>query len=57
MLKTITTVDEYDAATQRIAELESFPEGTPEADELGELVAAVMEWDSMTTQPRGRREP
>jgi hypothetical protein len=45
MPKTIATVDEYDAATQRISELENFAEGTPQADELGELVAAVMEWD------------
>ena len=38
MPKTIATVEEYDAATQRISELEK-------ANELGELVAAVMEWD------------
>jgi hypothetical protein len=35
MPKTIATVDEYDAATQRISELENFAEGTPQADELG----------------------
>jgi hypothetical protein len=45
MPKTIATVDEYEAATQRISELENFPEGTPQAAELAELVAAVMEWD------------
>lgn len=43
--KTIATVDKYDAATQRISELESLAEVTPQANELGELAAAVMKWD------------
>jgi hypothetical protein len=46
MPKVISTVEEYDAATQRVSELQDYPEGTPEADELGELVAAVMAWDA-----------
>jgi hypothetical protein len=45
MRRTITTINEYEAATQRISELENFPEGTPQAEDLAELVAAVMEWD------------
>jgi hypothetical protein len=45
MQKPIKTLDEYNAATQRISELEDSPEGTPQANELAELVAAVVEWD------------
>lgn len=43
--KAITTVDEYERATQRIAELEKFPEGTPQAAEMAALIVDVMEWD------------
>jgi hypothetical protein len=45
MPNAITTVDDYDKVTQRIAELADCPEGTPQAVELAELVASVMEWD------------
>lgn len=43
----ITTLDDYEAATKRIAELADFPEGSPEAAEMAPLVAAVMEWDKL----------
>ena len=57
MPKAIATVDGYDEATQRISEIENFPEGTPQAAELAELVAAVMKWTKPTTTPRhGRNE-
>ncbi|WP_377840223.1 hypothetical protein [Bosea sp. UC22_33] len=41
----IATLDEYDAATERVRELADYPEGTPQADELARLVRAIMEWD------------
>lgn len=42
---TITTVEEYEDATKRIAELAGCLEGTPEEAELQALVAAVEKWD------------
>ena len=45
MPKKISTLDEYEAATQRVRELSDKPEGTPEAAELAELVEAIMDWD------------
>jgi hypothetical protein len=45
MTKPISTVDEYEAATERVRELADSEEGTPEAAELAELVSAIMEWD------------
>lgn len=41
----ITSIDEYEAATERVRELADFPEGSPQAAELAELVQAVMRWD------------
>lgn len=41
----ITSVDEYEAATQRAREIADSPEGSREATELAGLVAAIMEWD------------
>lgn len=41
----IGSIDAYEAATRRIVELEGAAEGTPEAAELKELVAAVSDWD------------
>ncbi|RYF31620.1 MAG: hypothetical protein EOO23_01925 [Comamonadaceae bacterium] len=41
----ITSLDEYEDATKRIRALADFPESTPQADELAELVQAIMEWD------------
>lgn len=43
----ISSLDEYEKATQRIRELSDAKEGTPEAEELAWLVAAVMEWDKL----------
>lgn len=42
---TITSIDDYETATQRVRELADGPEGTPEAAELADLVAAIMDWD------------
>jgi len=41
----ITSLDEYDAATERVRQLADYPEGTPQAEELARLVQAIMEWD------------
>jgi hypothetical protein len=41
----ITTVEEYEDATRRIAELSGCIEGSSEESELEALVAAVEKWD------------
>lgn len=41
----IASLDEYEAATERVRELADYPEGTPQADEMAGLVQAIMEWD------------
>lgn len=41
----ITSLDNYEAATERVRELADFPEGSPQANELAGLVQAIMEWD------------
>jgi hypothetical protein len=41
----IATVGEYEAALRRIIELEDFPEGSPEAVELAELIKGVADWN------------
>lgn len=42
---TISTVEEYDQATQRVAELAGCLEDTPEEAELIALVDAIARWD------------
>ncbi|MGO4405686.1 hypothetical protein AB4Z10_15665 [Bosea sp. RAF48] len=42
----ITSLDEYEAATERVRELADYPEGTPQAEELAGLVQAIMQWDN-----------
>ncbi len=41
----ISSLDEYEAATERVRELADYPEGTPQAEELAGLVRAIMQWD------------
>jgi hypothetical protein len=41
----ISTVEEYEDATKRIAELAGCVEDSPEEADLKELVAAVEKWD------------
>ncbi len=41
----IASLDEYEAATDRVRELADYPEGTPQAEELAVLVQAIMQWD------------
>ncbi len=42
----ITTVDEYEAATQEVQDLTGAPEGTPEERRLIDLVLAIETWDA-----------
>ncbi|SDH79802.1 hypothetical protein [Bosea robiniae] len=41
----ITSIDEYEAATQRVRELADYPEGSPQAAELAALVQVITQWD------------
>lgn len=41
----VTTVEEYEAATQEVQELSGAPEDSPEEARLIELVQAIQEWD------------
>lgn len=45
MTNPITSLDEYERATQRVAELSNFAEGTPQAEELHQLIADLRAWD------------
>lgn len=42
---TITSVEEYEAATARAQELMGAVEGSPEEAELAEISDAIMAWD------------
>ncbi len=42
---TITSIEEYEAATQRVRELADMPEGTPEAAEMADLITSITEGD------------
>lgn len=42
----ITTVDEYEAATREVQELNGAPEGSREAQWLIDLVEAIEAWDA-----------
>lgn len=53
----ITTVSQYEAAQERIAELIRFQSGTPEHQELTILLAAVTEYEKrFGATPRRRFE-
>lgn len=45
MTNPITSLEEYERATQRVAELANYAEGTPQAEELHRLVADIKAWD------------
>lgn len=42
----ITSVDEYEVATERVQQLSGCLEGTPEEAELEALVDAIAAWDA-----------
>ncbi|MGX1787053.1 hypothetical protein ACWIGM_09965 [Bosea sp. NPDC055332] len=45
MTNPITSLEEYERATQRVAELANYAEGTPQAEELHRLIADIKVWD------------
>jgi len=45
MTNPITSLDEYERATQRVADLANYAEGTPQAEELHRLIADIKAWD------------
>lgn len=45
MTNPITSLEEYERATQRAVELASYAEDTPQAEELRRLLADIEAWD------------
>lgn len=45
MTNPISSLEQYEAATQRVAELSNYAEDTPQADELGKLVTDIRAWE------------
>lgn len=50
----IESKDEFDAAAARANALSDVAEGTPAADELAELIAAIRDWEARR-EPEGHR--
>ncbi len=49
----VRCVDDYERATQRVAELGSPAEGSPEEAELIGLVEAIEKWEARHDDPEG----
>jgi len=47
MTNPITSLDDYERATQRVAELTNYAEVTPQSEELHRLIADIKAWDEM----------
>lgn len=47
MTNPITSLDEYERATQRVAELTNYAEDTPQCQELHRLITDIKAWDEM----------
>lgn len=47
MTNPITSLQDYERATQRVTELADYEEGTPQAEELHQLIDDIMAWDKM----------
>lgn len=45
MTNPITSLEEYERATQRVAALADYAEGTPQSEELHQLIADIKAWD------------
>lgn len=45
MQSPISSLEQYEEATQRVAELASYAEGTPEAEELHRLIDDIRAWE------------
>ncbi len=56
MTNPISSLEQYEAATQRVAELANYAEGTPEADELGRLVSDIRAWEEAKQDNAPRRQ-
>lgn len=52
MTNPISSVEQYEAATQRVTELSNYAEGTPQAKELGELVTDIRAWEAQSEKKR-----
>jgi hypothetical protein len=53
MTNPITSMEHYEAAKRRVSELSNYAEGTPQAQELGELVADIHAWEAQS-EKQGR---
>lgn len=55
MTNPITSLEEYERAAQRVTELADYAEGTPQSEELHQLVLDIKAWDEKHSDaPRGR---
>lgn len=52
----ITSQADYEQATCRVAELADFPEGTPQATELADVIADIREWDETHKEADGQQQ-
>lgn len=48
MTNPISSAEQYEAATQRVMQLSNYAEGTPQAKELGELIADIRAWEALS---------
>jgi hypothetical protein len=55
MTNSITSLEQYEAANQRVAELCNFAEETPQAEELHWVIADICAWDEERDDATGRR--
>lgn len=55
MTNSITSLEQYEAANQRVAELCNFAEETPQAEELHWVIANICAWDDERDDATGRR--
>ncbi|RXT43096.1 hypothetical protein B6S44_28960 [Bosea sp. Tri-44] len=56
MTNPISSLEQYEEATQRVEELANYAEGTPQADELGRLVADIRAWEEAKQDNASRRQ-
>ena len=46
MTNPISSLEQYEQATRRVAELANYAEGTPQSEELHRLIEDIRAWDS-----------
>ncbi|SEM21138.1 hypothetical protein SAMN04515666_108184 [Bosea lupini] len=54
MTNPITSLEQYEAATQRVTEFCSCAKGTPAADELEQLIVDIRTWETEREKQRPR---